>query len=1043
MSEELLQRDLIKHPQKIGKWNFYNIGSTSIKSLKEYNIIRNVDYGNEERKKVDGIIVLEKKVIAIIEYKKPSEFKSIKQKERAIEQELIVARKLRTNIFIATDTIDTIWINVNTGNRILDENKRPLSQKFDPSDENISQLIEKIMTSINETNDQIKPKKLVNPTDLAKQVWQDIWSVSGATPENCLYTFVELFIFKYLSDLNVLQGIYNFDKLYDNFKQNTEDEVLETYANIIRPKIKDLFPENPTDKTTIINGTIFVSKDQKAISGYSAVFKKILGKFKDYGKLEHIDYDFKSQLFESFLKESISKKNWGQYFTPLKIVRAIVEMAKDEIVEGKKICDPACGVGKFLLEPIIPRLYQFFKISKGELKPKIEIYGFDKGFDREEQKTIILAKANMLIYFSDLIKENFGLTKQFSNLFNNSFLLKTNSILGTLSDPVQNEYDLILTNPPYVTSGSSNLKDEIKKDGELEKYFKINALGVEGLFVEWIIRALKHGGKAFVVIPDGILNRQHDKSLRKFIMDECYIDGIISLPINTFFTTNKKTYILCITKKHEKDEMQEDPIFTYLVSEIGETRDVYRFEIDQNDLQEAVTLFSFFKNNKKAFGKINKDKRCKIIDFSEFNNNYMRSWIVDNFWSEQERIELGLLERDKIFDIPEFSLFIGEISNNLLDLQSELNELDEKKNSEIKYNNYKITDLFEPKLGNPKYTRKYAEKNKGKYPVYAASNNEPLAYISTYDYDGDHLTWARNGFAGYMLSMTGKFSVNYDRGILIPRNKEIIIDYVKYILEPILRNIAVGRRDVSGKDEFTKLYLSTMAEQIIPVPINANNEISKELQLEIISEYRFIYELKQELLGLVADLKKINIRFVYDKNQFIYEPIVKYFDLVKGNPLFTNKYIKNHQGIYPVYSSQTSDNGILGSISTYDFDNTCLTWTTDGIYAGTVFLRNGKFSMTTHCGALILNGKENIDLSYVYHYLRNNLKKTAVGEQNKRVTIDIMKTVKIPIPYESNKINLKKQIEIANKYNKVEEIRNNIIVQISKILEIDPIVKRQ
>jgi hypothetical protein len=43
----------------------------------------------------------------------------------------------------------------------------------------------------NENNSQIKPKELVNPTDLAKQIWQDVWSVSGATPENCLYTFVE------------------------------------------------------------------------------------------------------------------------------------------------------------------------------------------------------------------------------------------------------------------------------------------------------------------------------------------------------------------------------------------------------------------------------------------------------------------------------------------------------------------------------------------------------------------------------------------------------------------------------------------------------------------------------------------------------------------------------------------------------------------------------------------------------------------------------------------------------------------------------------
>lgn len=109
----------------------------------------------------------------------------------------------------------------------------------------------------------MKPKELVNPTDLAKQIWQDIWSVSGATPENCLYTFVELFIFKYLSDLGVLQGIFNFNTLYSSYDGNTEDEVLETYATTIRPKIKTLFPENSIDKTTIINGTIFVSKDQK------------------------------------------------------------------------------------------------------------------------------------------------------------------------------------------------------------------------------------------------------------------------------------------------------------------------------------------------------------------------------------------------------------------------------------------------------------------------------------------------------------------------------------------------------------------------------------------------------------------------------------------------------------------------------------------------------------------------------------------------------------------------------------------------------------
>ena len=120
-------------------------------------------------------------------------------------------------------------------------------------------------------------------------------------------------------------------------------------------------------------------------------------------------------------------------------------MVKDDIKPGSKICDPACGVGKFLLEPIHGRIEEFFKIKDKKIVPKITIHGFDKGFDTEEQKTIILAKANTLIYFSDLIRENPSLTKEFSSFFNDCFVLRTKSILGTLAYPIEDEYDLILT----------------------------------------------------------------------------------------------------------------------------------------------------------------------------------------------------------------------------------------------------------------------------------------------------------------------------------------------------------------------------------------------------------------------------------------------------------------------------------------------------------------------------------------------------------------------------------------------------------------------
>lgn len=862
MSEELLQRDLQKNPEKIGKWDFYNIGATSIKNLKEYGIIRNVDYGSEEKKKVDALIVQKKNVIAVIEYKKPSEFKTEIQKQKAIEQELEVARKLDAHIIIATDTKDTIWVNVLTGNKIKDEKGNFIKEKFDPKDEKLPELIEKIKYSINELSDQIKPKELVNPTDLAKQIWQDIWSVSGATPENCLYTFVELFIFKYLSDLGVLQGIFNFNTLYSNYDGNTEDEVLETYATTIRPKIKTLFPENPIDKTTIINGTIFVSKDQKAVQGYSTVFKKVLKKFKDYGKLEHIDYDFKSQLFESFLKESISKKNWGQFFTPIKVVRAVVEMAKDDIKVGAKICDPACGVGKFLLEPIITKLDQFYEVKKGKLNPKITIHGYDKGFDKDEQKTIILAKANMLIYFSDLLKDNPTITTEFAKLFNESFILKTNSILGTLSEPVENEYDLIVTNPPYVTSGSSNLKDEIKKDGDLVNYYKVNAIGVEGLFMEWIVKALKPNGKAFIIVPDGIFNRQNDKNLRQFLLDECLIDGIISLPIKTFFTTPKRTYILCLTKKADKKQIQTDPVFTYFVSEMGESRDVYRFDIDQDDLNEAITLYSFFKGNKQSFSKINTDIRCKIQPIELFKPE--NHWCVERWWSTEEKEVLGIKDENLKLKIEEFPTLLDEVSNSIISIKAEVEELANDVNKP-KFVKLAIKDIFDLKIktNNSKFTKTFIDKNKGTIPVHSASKfpeNVDYGYVKDklegVKYFEDCLTWNIDGSIGKVYLREGRFSLSEKVIPLILQKKHkdnLDLLFLKYAIEMEFSKHYFGFDNKAGKGKIQEIEIS--------IPTDKKGKFDLNLQKQLAEKFKRIEEIKKSISDELEKISSTEIDF--------------------------------------------------------------------------------------------------------------------------------------------------------------------------------------
>ena len=153
-----------------------------------------------------------------------------------------------------------------------------------------------------------------------------------------------------------------------------------------------------------------------------------------------------------------------------------------------------------------------------------------------------------LIYLSEIIGKYSTITKEFARVFNKIFHFLTESNLGTLKiiiEKQEEKYDLILTNPPYITSGSKSIKDEIKSEG-LQQYYTCKGKGVDSLALEWIVRSLRKGGRAFIVVSDGILQVNQNKRLRNFIIEQCYLNCIISLPIKTFFNTPQKTYILGI-----------------------------------------------------------------------------------------------------------------------------------------------------------------------------------------------------------------------------------------------------------------------------------------------------------------------------------------------------------------------------------------------------------------------------------------------------------------------------------------------------------------
>ncbi|MCK9272795.1 N-6 DNA methylase [Candidatus Gracilibacteria bacterium] len=702
---------------KIGeKFEYFNLGNVTIQALAKNNIIPKKDYGDYNNKRPDGILVdrsnkKDPRVVAVIEYKSGEKFQKEKDIDEAVRQCNNYCQVLGALFGVATDTNISVWINSKQENKeneytdekglirsysfIKDEEKQKLSNNFyfhlqkkdETNFEKLSdevketlKIIKRILDSdLGTNNSELKDTIFVDPTNLAKSVWQDIYVATGKEPEKCLYNVVEIFIFKFLSDLGVLQSIYSFNFLIEmvNTKDSDED-ILKHYANTIRPKIKkELFPADIEDGTTIMNGTIFVNEKSEPVLEFASLFKKSIVRYYEFGDLTNVEKSFKTKLYETFLKRDSGVKGMGQFFTPRKVVGNMVEMAKVENLQnGARVCDPFCGVGGFPLEVIAKRNNKDFIVKNNEIKQNIEYFGFDKGSsEKDSERTIILAKANMLIYLSDLIKEYPKLTKEFSSIFNKTFKLKKGTLgtLADISDKEEEKFDLIITNPPYVTSGSAILKEEIAKDQDKLDFYKTNGIGLESLSLEWIINKLKKNGRAFIVLPDGIFNRLNDKKIRQFIIDECEINGMISLPLNTFFTTNKRTYILVITKKLNKNIKQIKPVFTYLVSDIGETLDVNRFDTGNSDLEKAKKLFRMFVGNEEYFS--TDDNRCKIQAFSKFEEEVNNNWTVDRWWTKEEKIELGIEEQEEALNIEEFLEKLQEVKLKIDEMEKELLEL--------------------------------------------------------------------------------------------------------------------------------------------------------------------------------------------------------------------------------------------------------------------------------------------------------------------------------------------------------------------------------
>lgn len=395
-------------------------------------------------------------------------------------------------------------------------------------------------------------------------------------------------------DEKIAQNIMRilFCKIYDEKVTNNEEVVAignrpnETLSEF-KIRIETIF----TNVKSKYND-IFSEEEEIEINAPELSF--IISKLENYSLLD-ADRDIIADAFEELIGTSF-RGGEGQFFTPRNVVQMMIDILQPKA--GDKIIDPACGSGGFLVH-----------ILQHIQKQNINDYyitGIDKDLFLSKLAKIyltLLGENEYHIFCENSLEE----PKKWKQETNNNIQLGT--------------FDLILTNPPFgakIPVVGANLLRQY----ELGYYWKngtnnwnlTNKLRDKQppqiLFIERIIQLLKEGGRAGIVLPEGIFGNPSDRYIWEYIRKYASILGIISLSQETFQpSTHTKTSIVFLEKKKQSRQK----IFMAIANAIGHDKNGKEiFKIDKDG------SIIYDKNGKKTLD----DETPEIAkNFNSFLNN--------------------------------------------------------------------------------------------------------------------------------------------------------------------------------------------------------------------------------------------------------------------------------------------------------------------------------------------------------------------------------------------------------------------------------------
>lgn len=360
------------------------------------------------------------------------------------------------------------------------------------------------------------------------RVWDAFWSGGISNPLEVIEQITYLIFIRRLDDLQtakenkanrtrrpVEDPIYADDEQqlrWSQFKNIHPDNMLAIVRDGVFPWLRRLGGEDSTYAQHMQDARFTIPTSNLLTKVVDLIDEIPLGQ-----------QDTKGDIYEYMLGKIATAGQNGQFRTPRHIIRLMVEMTAPG--PSDEICDPACGTAGFLMEAAryveLRHADALLNLTQRKHFNHSMFHGFD--FDRTMLR---IASMNMLLHEVEQPD------------------IRRRDSLAENPDDDAERYTLVLANPPF--AGSLDYEVTAKDLQQIVKTKK-----TELLFLALFLRLLKPGGRAAVIVPDGVLfgSTKAHKDIRRLIIDEHKLDAVVKLPAGVFKPyAGVSTAILLFTK---------------------------------------------------------------------------------------------------------------------------------------------------------------------------------------------------------------------------------------------------------------------------------------------------------------------------------------------------------------------------------------------------------------------------------------------------------------------------------------------------------------